>query len=200
MFRSIGDLIARLLRGSTQLPLDESDLNRLYHLQEMQKHHLQEMPRHCGHDVWTLAHSEQERVHTRLIKDAAVNHWFVCDKGVCQFANSKPVTYDPYLKLLTELQYDIPIETMERIWDNAPAKNQQVDELRDFEQIWLRDSILRKLSRQDFVAVYLQDHPNLERIISNQPLLISQDTPGRDEEKGLIQAATARQPTVELHC
>jgi hypothetical protein len=82
------------------------------------------------HDVWITVHSEETLKHNRYVKDAAMNRWFVCNKG-----NSKQncsLVYNPYRSIAEEVGKNRSLSAFSAMWEKEPLKNQKGDAITDF--------------------------------------------------------------------
>lgn len=89
--------------------------------------------------VWESAHSEQSRSRNRMVIDAAMNHWFVCNKGVVN--RNAPLTYDPLEAVTESVGRDVCLAKFDRLWDCPSERetpqadsNEHADFWKDFNQ------------------------------------------------------------------
>jgi hypothetical protein len=79
---------------------------------------------------WIVAHEETNVSRNRAVVDAAMNHWFVCNKG---FPNrSKVMTYDPYGSFTDAIGKDTSLSNFDRMWDAPPTKARNCNEHENF--------------------------------------------------------------------
>ena len=84
-------------------------------------------------NTWRSAQSVENVKRNRMVTDAALNHWFVCNKGVTN--KNAPLVYNPYDTVAKSAGKNISLAHFERIWDSPPSKQMdKPDELDDFWQ------------------------------------------------------------------
>lgn len=84
-------------------------------------------------NTWRSAQSIENVKRNRMVTDAAMNHWFVCNKGVTN--KNAPLVYNPYDTVAKSAGKNISLAHFERIWDTPPTKqNHPPDEFEDFWQ------------------------------------------------------------------